>query len=52
MLKFIAGFIFGLVIASIGFAGVARIIEDGVDKVGVVAQQVDNGVVSAKRLAN
>lgn len=50
MLKFIAGFVFGLVIASIGFAGVARIVENGVNKVGVVAQQVDNGVVSAKNI--
>ena len=37
MLKFIAGVVFGLVIASVGFAGVARILDKSVDSVKTAA---------------
>lgn len=33
MTKFIAGFIAGLIVATVGFGGIARILDKGVDTV-------------------
>jgi hypothetical protein len=41
MKNFIVGTIFGIVIATIGFSGVARLLDSGVNKVkSVAAEQV------------
>jgi hypothetical protein len=37
--KFIAGFILGIVVATIGFSGVARLLDNGVNKVKEVATE-------------
>ena len=40
-MKFIYGVIFGIVIATVGFSGVARMLDNGVNKVKeVTAEQV------------
>ncbi len=39
MKAFIAGTIFGLVIATVGFSGVARIFDNGVQKVQEVSRE-------------
>jgi hypothetical protein len=33
MIKFLAGFVVGLVVASVGFSGVARIMDRGVQQI-------------------
>jgi hypothetical protein len=33
MIKFIAGFVAGLIVASVGFAGIARILDNGVETI-------------------
>jgi hypothetical protein len=37
MTKFLVGFILGIVVATIGFSGVARLLDNGVSKVKEVA---------------
>lgn len=39
MTKFIAGFLCGVVVATIGFSGVARLLDNGVNKVKEVATE-------------
>ena len=39
MIKFFAGVITGLVIASVGFTGIARLVDNGVNKVQSVAKE-------------
>ena len=39
MTKFLAGFILGIVVATIGFSGVARLLDNGVNKVKEVATE-------------
>lgn len=39
MKAFIAGTVFGLVIATVGFSGVARIFDNGVQKVQEVSRE-------------
>lgn len=33
MIKFVAGFVVGLVVASVGFSGIARIMDRGVQEI-------------------
>ena len=40
MTKFIIGFVFGLVVASVGFTGVARMADRGVDTIKSNAQEL------------
>lgn len=40
MKSFILGTIFGLVLATVGFGGIARILDHGVDQVKVQSQQL------------
>ena len=42
MRNFIVGTIFGIVIATIGFSGVARLLDSGVNKVKSVAHEQAN----------
>ena len=39
MIKFIAGFLCGVVVSTIGFAGVARLLDNGVNKVKQTVQE-------------
>jgi len=39
MVKFVAGFILGIVVATIGFSGVASIGDKGVDKIKEVSRE-------------
>jgi len=39
MKNFIVGTIFGIVIASVGFSGVAKLLDNGVNKVKEVTQE-------------
>jgi hypothetical protein len=39
MTKFLVGFILGIVVATIGFSGVARLLDNGVSKVKEVATE-------------
>ena len=39
MLKFIAGFVLGIVVATVGFTGIARMLDNGVNKVKEVSQE-------------
>jgi len=39
MTKFIAGFITGIVIATVGFGGVARILDHSIEKVKEVSKE-------------
>lgn len=40
MKAFIAGTIFGLVLATVGFSGIARMLDKGVDQVKVQSEQL------------
>jgi hypothetical protein len=39
MTNFIAGIIFGIVIATVGFSGISKILDGGVNKVKEVVQE-------------
>ena len=39
MSKLIIGFILGIVVATVGFSGIARILDNGVNKVKEVSQE-------------
>jgi hypothetical protein len=39
MSKFLAGFILGIVVATVGFSGIARMLDNGVNKVKEVSQE-------------
>jgi hypothetical protein len=39
MTKFILGFIFGIVVSTVGFSGIAKIADNGVNKVKEVTQE-------------
>lgn len=39
MTKFLAGFILGIVVATVGFSGIARMLDNGVNKVKEVSQE-------------
>ncbi len=39
MTKFLAGFILGIVVATVGFSGIAKIADNGVNKVKEVTQE-------------
>lgn len=39
MTKFIAGFVCGIIISTVGFAGVARMLDHGVEKVKEVSKE-------------
>ena len=44
MIKFIAGFLCGVIVATVGFSGVAKLLDNGVNKVkDTVQEQVQNG---------
>jgi hypothetical protein len=38
--KFIAGLIFGLILATVGFSGIARMLDKGVDTVKTQSQEM------------
>ena len=40
MKAFIAGTVFGLILATVGFSGIARILDNGVDKVKTTSQEM------------
>jgi len=40
MTKFLVGFLFGVVVATIGFTGVARLLDSGVDVVKEKSQEL------------
>jgi hypothetical protein len=40
MKGFIIGTIFGLVLATVGFSGIAKILDHGVDKVKTTSQEI------------
>lgn len=40
MKAFIAGTIFGLILATVGFSGIARMLDKGVDQVKVQSEQL------------
>lgn len=40
MSKFIAGTIFGIVLATVGFSGIARMLDRGVDTVKTQTQEI------------
>jgi hypothetical protein len=42
MKNFVIGTVFGIVIATIGFSGVARLLDSGVNKVKAVAHEQAN----------
>jgi len=37
--KFLAGFILGIIVATVGFSGIARLLDNGVNKVKEVATE-------------
>jgi len=37
--KFIVGFVFGIVVCTVGFAGIAKIFDNGVSQVQAVARE-------------
>ena len=39
MIKFVAGVVVGVVICTVGFSGIARMIDNGVNKVQEVAKE-------------
>lgn len=39
MTKFFAGFILGIVVATVGFTGIAKLLDNGVNKVKEVASE-------------
>jgi hypothetical protein len=39
-MKFIVGFVLGMVVATVGFSGVARIMDHGVETVKTQAQEL------------
>jgi hypothetical protein len=39
MTKFIAGFVLGIVVATVGFSGIAKLLDNGVNKVKEVATE-------------
>jgi hypothetical protein len=40
VIKFVAGVVVGIVICTVGFSGIARIIDNGVNKVQEVTKEV------------
>lgn len=40
MIKFITGFVAGLVVASVGFAGIARMLDRGVDTIQQTSKEL------------
>ena len=39
-MKFIAGFVVGLIVATVGFSGVARMLDNGVERVKTQSQEL------------
>jgi hypothetical protein len=39
MTKFIAGFVLGIIVATVGFSGIAKLLDNGVNKVKEVATE-------------
>ena len=39
--NFIAGTIFGIIVSTIGFSGVARVLDTGVDKTKVIVEKLE-----------
>ena len=39
MINFVIGFILGVVVATVGFSGIARMLDNGVNKVKEVSQE-------------
>lgn len=40
MMKFIAGFVLGVVVASVGFTGIARMLDRGVDTIQQTSKEL------------
>lgn len=44
MLKFIAGTVFGIILSTVGFSGIAQLLDNSIDKVkDTVQEQVKHG---------
>lgn len=44
MVKFLAGFLCGVIVATVGFSGIAKLLDNGVNKVkDTVQEQVNHG---------
>jgi len=44
MMKFLAGFLCGVIVATVGFSGIAKLLDNGVNKVkDTVQEQVKDG---------
>ena len=39
-MRFIAGFVLGLIVATVGFSGVARMLDNGIDRVKTQSQEL------------
>lgn len=37
MIKFVAGFILGIVVATVGFSGIAKMLDNGIEKTKEIA---------------
>lgn len=40
MMKFVAGFVLGVVVASVGFTGIARMLDRGVDTIQQTSKEL------------
>ena len=39
-MRFVTGFILGLIVATVGFSGVARMVDNGIDRVKAQSQEL------------
>ena len=39
-MRFIIGFVLGLIVATVGFSGVARMVDNGIDRVKTQSQEL------------
>ena len=39
-MRFITGFVLGLIVATVGFSGVARMVDNGIDRVKAQSQEL------------
>lgn len=39
-MRFVTGFILGLIVATVGFSGVARMLDNGIDRVKTQSQEL------------
>jgi hypothetical protein len=39
-MRFVTGFVLGLIVATVGFSGVARMLDNGIDRVKTQSQEL------------